>query len=292
MAFEGPQTNTTTVDRIVVNLDDGTLPKQEFERYLERLRAFQKRIGYEFNDEALLIRALTSTSYSKATNGKVSHKGAMEPKGDGLLKQKVVYWVRGYTNRDNHLYSTQIPHFLNSNVFLSLVGFRIGIADCIRFSHQKMESVGGSEKQIRMLANFVEALIDAVYEDGGQRALIPFMETHVLPPPKKGTVTHLVPYLFGDSKELREQAFRLYTNGRASIDVRPHKRLFKGLVYLNEKEGRGRYPVFQTNGASKFRREAAAEAIIGFSKHYPWVVWGCEGPTSLIFPTVIDNTTK
>lgn len=293
MAFEGPQTNTATIDRAVVNLDDGTLPKQEFERYLERLRAFQKRIGYEFNDEALLIRALTSTSYSKATNGKVPHKGGMEPEGDKLLKSKVTYWVRGFLDHEKETYSTgKVANFLNSNVFLSLVGFHIGIADCIRFSHAKVAAVGaGPERQIRMLANFVEALIDAVYEDGGQRALIPFIYTHVLPPPQKGSVTHLVPYLFGDNKELREQAFKLYTNGFASIDVRPDRKGFRGYVYLNNTQKAGRPPIYKTKGLSNLRREAAAEAVIGFSKTHPWVVWGCEGPASLIFPTIIDNKT-
>lgn len=292
MAFEGPQTNTTTVDRVVVSLDDGTLPKQEFERYLERLRAFQKRIGYEFNDEALLIRALTSRSYRYCSKDKASDKGQMEIKGDQLLGRGVKWWVDKQIKDKVIDPSAETRYFLDdflrSNVYLSLVGFRIGIADCIRFSREKLQSEKGAEKQIRMLANFVESLIDSIYEDGGREALELFVDRHVLPYPKEGTVTHIIPDLF--SKNLRSQvmAFTTYTHGKANLVIRRGNRDYRGYVYLKDK--RLSQPIYVSK-YTQTPRQAAAKTIISFSKSHPWVVWGSEGPTSLIFPTVIDNNT-
>jgi len=136
MAFEGALVDTPTLKQRGDPMSD-----IDFQTFLERLDRFQQRIGYQFTDVNILIRALTSMSYCSATKNSVPGKGIMESQGDKLLKRAVDVWVSGYCNHLPVPHQAIIKDFLNSNIYLSRVGMNhMKIYRCVRVSREKYTS--------------------------------------------------------------------------------------------------------------------------------------------------------
>lgn len=130
----------------------------------KKLEAFQKKVGYSFTDLSLLDLSLTHSSYAnesflKEDNERLEFLGDLVLGlviGDHLLKQKPSY-------SEGRL--SFIKSYLVSKITLALLGEEIGIGEILLLG--KGERLSGGKKKTSLLADALEALIAAIYRDGG-----------------------------------------------------------------------------------------------------------------------------
>ena len=132
----------------------------------DELRDFQQRIGYTFDRADLLARALTHKSYSHEAKGEqVRHNETFEFLGDSVLGFVIGdILFRQFPSLDEGALS-KMKAYLVSAPSLAEKARRFGMGDVI-FLGVGEEKTGGRKKD-SLLANLFEAMVAAVYLDGG-----------------------------------------------------------------------------------------------------------------------------
>ncbi|MEO0989877.1 MAG: ribonuclease III [Pseudomonadota bacterium] len=126
------------------------------------LTAFCDRIGYQFSDPDLLIRALTHSSLSSPTR---PHNERLEFLGDRVLGLAM---AEALLSADEKAPEGQLAPRLNALVRKETcadVARSIGLGDVLKLGRSEMLS-GGRRKEA-LLADGMEAVIAAVYLDAG-----------------------------------------------------------------------------------------------------------------------------
>jgi ribonuclease-3 len=132
-----------------------------------------ERIGYEFRDPNLLMRALTHSSY-REENG--HDYEAMEFLGDrvlGLIVAEELYL------RDPHMAEGPLTQSLKGLVCtetLAEVAGELGLAEALRA--EKRGSTNSVRASVNVLADACEALIAAIYLDAGLEGARSFVLRH------------------------------------------------------------------------------------------------------------------
>ena len=143
------------------------------------LRALEKQIAYSFTHPILLDQALKHRShvYANDQEGIVSNE-RLEFLGDAVLDLIVTeYLYRRYPDqREGDL--TQIKSLLVSKTILADKARIIRIGDFLHLS--KEESHAGGRARTSILGDAFEAVLGAVYLDGGLAAAEGFVERHLL----------------------------------------------------------------------------------------------------------------
>lgn len=137
------------------------------------MTAFEKKIGYKFKDPAYLEKALTHSSF---VNGKHDSNERLEFLGDSVLSVVVSRFL---------FLSLDVPEGKLTKLRAKLVcedtlyGFakRISLGEYIKLGKGE-ESTGGRDRK-SILADAFEAVIAAIYLDGGLESardfILPFM---------------------------------------------------------------------------------------------------------------------
>ena len=137
-------------------------------------REFEQRIGYTFQRRDLLTRALTHKSYShEAKIEAARHNETFEFLGDSVLGFVIGDLLFSYFPELDEGALSKMKAFLVSATSLAAKAREYGMGDVIRLGVGE-EKTGGRKKD-SLLANLFEAMIAAVYLDGGidpARALI------------------------------------------------------------------------------------------------------------------------
>ena len=144
------------------------------------LGELEGELGYAFNDRALLERALTHRSWAheqvapgEDVEARRLHNEAFEFVGDSVLGLAVADYLF-QSNPDNSEGDlSRMKHRLVSTVMLARVARRLGLGDYLRIGKGE-EKTGGRRKRA-LLADTVEAIIAAVYLDGGYAAACEFV---------------------------------------------------------------------------------------------------------------------
>jgi ribonuclease-3 len=125
----------------------------------------QKKLGYEFSDPRLVVQGLTHKSYSNEQATPVDHNERLEFLGDAVLELAVSDWVY-------HRYPdipegglTRIRAEVVSEKGLSTIARGLELGDGLRLGRGEEKS-GGRDKP-SLLSDALEAVLGAVYEDGG-----------------------------------------------------------------------------------------------------------------------------
>lgn len=128
------------------------------------LELLQERLGYTFKDTGLLEEALTHMSYANE-NRHVESNERFEFLGDAILGAAVGHLLmeRYPTEREGQL--TRYKSLLVSEHGLFEVGRSIDLAPHLRLGRGETKS-GGRDKP-SLIANAVEAVVAAVFLDGG-----------------------------------------------------------------------------------------------------------------------------
>ena len=164
---------------------------------MEQLKEFQKKIGYQFHQEGLLRQALTHSSYANEHRmKKLSDNERLEFLGDAVLEIVT----------SDFLYHehTDVPEGELTRVRASIVCEQT-LAFCTRALNLgdylllgKGEDQTGGRKRKSILSDAFEAIIGAIYLDGGFANAKEFIHRFVL-----NNVEHM--QLFYDSKTILQE---------------------------------------------------------------------------------------
>lgn len=125
----------------------------------DRLQALQARLGHRFADPQLLLRALTHRSFG------ADHNERLEFLGDAVLNLAVsaLLYERFAGSDEGDL--TRVRAHLVREDSLHRAALGLGLPETLRLSEG--EARGGGAKRPSILADALEALIGAIYLDGG-----------------------------------------------------------------------------------------------------------------------------
>lgn len=145
------------------------------------LEAFEEKLGYRFRNRELLIRALTHrSSLCERSPGDPENidNEQLEFLGDSILgfiaSESLV--ARNPSVREGQL--SQWKAHLVSATHLHLCALELALGDHLRLG--KGEERNGGRERKALLANALEAVIAAIYLDGGIDVTRNFIEEHVL----------------------------------------------------------------------------------------------------------------
>lgn len=179
--------------------DDTTLgrPGDEFE-------PLERRLGYRFRDRGLLEHALThrSRAHEDVTGG-VADNESLEFLGDAIVGFVVADLLfREFPDFDEGQKS-KIKASLVSTPALARVGERVDIGEALLLGRGE-EKTGGRYKQA-LLADATEAIVAALYLDGGIDAARAFVERELAPLAERARQPGMLTALTGDYKSALQE---------------------------------------------------------------------------------------
>ena len=118
-----------------------------------------RRIGYEFNDPALLRRALTHRSYG------MPHNERLEFLGDSVLSCAIATHLYQLHTRVQEGDLSRMRAYLVQEKTLSEIASSLNLGDYLKLGEGELKS--GGFRRPSILADTLEAIIGAVYLDGG-----------------------------------------------------------------------------------------------------------------------------
>ncbi len=141
------------------------------------LRVLSARIGYEFHDWALLERSLAHRSWCAETRGAVSNE-RLEFLGDAVLGWAIADIVfHRYPVAEGQL--TDLRKSVVNAIALAEVAQEIGLGDHLLLG--RGEAAAGGAQKPSILSDAFEAVLGAVYLDGGADAAFAMVERLVVP---------------------------------------------------------------------------------------------------------------
>ena len=214
------------------------------------IRELQKTIGYTFRDLSLLETALTHTSYANEVykDGLRSYE-RLEFLGDSILGFTTADYLLGAFPALHEGELTKLRAELVCEASLAETAKKLGLGSHLRLG--KGEETGGGRQRVSIIADVVEAVIAAIYLDGGLGAAKRFIYDHVLADVKARV------RLNADYKTMLQELVQQKKNQVLSYELLAetgpdHDKEFSVQVLLN-----GR-PVGTGSGSSKKRAEQAA----------------------------------
>ena len=217
------------------------------------MNGFEQKIGYTFQNRAYLERALTHSSY---VNGKQHSNERLEFLGDSVLSVVVSkYPFEMLDMPEGRL--TKIRAKLVCEDTLYGFAKRIGLGEQIKLGKGE-ESTGGRDRK-SILADAFEALIAAIYLDGGLESardfILPFM-----PPVETLRSGKLI---IGDYKTSLQEVIQQNPEEHISYEIADekgaaHNRIFTANVLLN-----GQVIGTGTGSSKKEAEQAAAKEALG-----------------------------
>lgn len=143
------------------------------------IKELQDKIGYHFKDPQYLMTALTHSSYANENKGSGNCNERLEFLGDSVLGVVVADYLFHNCPQmpEGDLTKTRAAMVCEK----ALCGFstQLGVGDYLRLSHGEQNSGGRSRPSI--LADAFEAIIAALYLDGGMPAARKFILRFVVP---------------------------------------------------------------------------------------------------------------
>jgi ribonuclease III len=131
------------------------------------LGALQRRLGHRFANEALLQRALTHRSFG------ADHNERLEFLGDAVLSLAIsrLLYDRHAASDEGDL--TRVRAHLVREESLHRAAVALGLPDALRLSEGELR--GGGAQRPSILADALEAVIGAVFLDGGYEPAYAFV---------------------------------------------------------------------------------------------------------------------
>ena len=214
------------------------------------MRELQKAIGYQFKNPALLEQALTHTSYANEVykDGLRSYE-RLEFLGDSILGFTAADYLGKTFPKLHEGELTKLRADLVCETSLAQTAKALGLGDYLRLG--KGEEATGGRRRVSIIADVVEAVIAAIYLDGGLEAAQRFIYTHVLVDTKARI------QLNADYKTMLQELVQQQKNQVLSYELLgesgpDHDKQFTVRVLLNGT------PIGTGSGTSKKRAEQAA----------------------------------
>ncbi len=146
---------------------------------MSSLKEFQQRIGYEFKDEQLLRQALTHSSYANEKHlKKLSDNERLEYLGDAVLELVSSEFLFAHYPKLTEGQLTKLRASIVCEPTLAICTEEIGLGDYIFLG--KGEDQTGGRKRKSILSDAMEAVIGAIYLDGGFANAKEFVHKYIM----------------------------------------------------------------------------------------------------------------
>lgn len=122
-------------------------------------RQLVQRLGYQFTDESLLERALSHRSFAATNNER------LEFLGDSLVNLIIAEALYHKFPDAKEGQLSRLRANLVKGDTLGQIAAEFNVGDCLRLGSGEMKS--GGHRRISILADALEAIIGAIYLDGG-----------------------------------------------------------------------------------------------------------------------------
>jgi len=170
------------INKIIDYFGTRAIPgKMEFPKWEKSLSNLQKKISYSFHDMMLLKAALTHKSYlrKKFNDHKMpSPFERMEFLGDSILGFVVSKELFTHYPDDQEGMLSKLKSKIVSETYLTIKANALDLGKYILLSTEEQQSGGQTKPSI--LSDTMEALICAIYLDGGISAASRFVKHHIL----------------------------------------------------------------------------------------------------------------
>jgi len=130
----------------------------------DRVAALEARLGHAFADRTLLRRALTHRSASQESPGAASYE-RLEFLGDAVLGALAAEWLYQQLAEDDEGELSKVKSYLVSEPVLAAFALELDLGAVLLLGVGEERSGGRAKPSL--LADAVEALIGALYLDGG-----------------------------------------------------------------------------------------------------------------------------
>lgn len=225
------------------------------EYLIQNMSAIEARLGYVFHDRSLLALAFVHRSFINENRTVTRHNERLEFLGDAILGMLISdYLYRFLPNNPEGELSYLRSRLVEASSCVNYVQ-RLDIASYVLLGKGERMNDGRGRESI--LADLFEAIIGAIYLDGGLEAARTFLFSHfsdqieaILQKPLRNWKALLQDYC---QKKFQQTPFYEVLNASGP----DHSKLFEIAVLINDQElGRGK-------GASKkeAQQEAAADAL-------------------------------
>lgn len=218
---------------------------------------FESVIGYKFNQRKLLNEALTHSSYSNERRGEnVQNNERLEFLGDAVLSIAISERLFKQYSELPEGELTKIRSKVVCEATLSDCAKRLKLGEAMRFG--RGEEMTGGRSRASILADAFEALIAAIYLDGGMEASANFVYSQ-MDPAIRDAISGKV---FLDYKTHLQELIQTQRDNRIRYEIvreegPDHCKVFHTQVLLNEEivgAGQGR-------SKKEAEQEAARAAI-------------------------------
>ena len=143
------------------------------------LKEFQNRIGYHFNDEKYLKTALTHSSFANEVKmRKVNDNERLEFLGDAVLELTSSDYIYKNHSEMNEGSMTRLRASIVCEPTLALCARAFGLDEFIMLG--KGEELTGGRKRDSIVSDACEAVIGAIYLDGGFASAKEFITKFIL----------------------------------------------------------------------------------------------------------------
>lgn len=216
---------------------------------MNSIEKFEEIIGYKFNDENLISHALTHSSYANERKIASGSNERLEFLGDSVLS--IVVSEHLYTNLENVAEGelTKLRASLVCEKSLHVFAKEIHLGDFLMLGKGE-ENTGGRERP-SILADAFEAVIAAIYLDGGMEAA----KKHILRFMPKD-IEHTAKFVFKDFKTVLQEVVQKNPEEKVEYNLiseegPDHNKRFVVEVMLN----------YQVIGRGKGRSKKEAEQL-------------------------------
>lgn len=140
------------------------------------LAQLQKTLQHEFKNTALLQTALTHTSYANEAKAPTQHNERLEFLGDSVLSVVVADYLFHHSTRPEGELTRRRASLVSEDALFQFAQ-EIELGEYLRLGHG--EALGGGRSRPSVVSDAFEAVIAALYLDGGieaaRRFLLPFI---------------------------------------------------------------------------------------------------------------------
>lgn len=219
------------------------------------IKLLEKNLGYRFNNLNYLETALTHSSYANESKQKISSNERLEFLGDAVLGIVVSDYIFSHCPDFPEGELTKLRASLVCEKSLSKFSKSLNVGDFLKLSHGESNSEGSKRPSI--LADAFEAIIAAIYLDGGIKSAENFILKFVVPDiknPKLSTFKDYKTQLQEIVQQNHEEIVKYVITNQTGPDH--DKRFWVDVCLNNNVIGKG-------NGKSKKEAEqqAAKEAL-------------------------------
>ena len=139
----------------------------------------EKNLGYKFKNAAYLSTALTHSSYANESKAKISNNERLEFLGDAVLSIVVSDYIFAHCPNFPEGDLTKLRAALVCEKSLCKFSKSLNVGDFLKLSHGEQNSDGAKRPSI--LADAFEAIIAAIYLDGGLESAREFILPFIIP---------------------------------------------------------------------------------------------------------------